>query len=319
MARSVFYYHLSRLNERDRYDDLRERIKSVYHRNHGRYGYRRICMVLHNEGMVVNHKTVQKLMSQMGREDLTLSSYKGEVGRIAPNVLERDFKADRPCQKWATDVTQVRIKDSKCYISPILDMFNGEIVAYQISDRPDLKMVTDMLKKALRGRKGTDGLIIHSDQGWHYQHYKYRRLLVDNNIIQSMSRKGNCLDNSMMENFFGLMKSELLYANDYQDMDTFKKDLIEYFGYYNNKRIKNRLKGMSPVEYRTQYEQNLNKEFIWGKSLTFLGVIRPAVPLFFYLTKTDQHTTLIDIGGIRGRQRVDKRGTVYVSHMEPPG
>ena len=153
-------------------------------------------------------------------------SYKGEVGRIAPNILERDFKADRPCQKWATDVTQVRIKESKCYISPILDMFNGEIVTCQISDRPDLKMVTDMLRKALWGRKNKEGLILHSDQGWHYQHYKYRKMLERKNIIQSMSRKGNCLDNSMMENFFGLMKSELLYANEYQDMETFKHDLI---------------------------------------------------------------------------------------------
>ena len=126
-------------------------------------------------------------------------------------------------------------------------------MAYQISDRPNLKMVTDMLRKALWGRKNTEGLIIHSDQGWHYQHYKYRKMLEKKNIIQSMSRKGNCLDNSMMENFFGLMKSELLYANDYQDIESFKHDLIEYIDYYNNKRIKNRLKGMSPVQYRIQY------------------------------------------------------------------
>jgi transposase InsO family protein len=112
-------------------------------------------------------------------------------------------------------------------------------------------MVTEMLKRALRGRKDTQGLIIHSDQGWHYQHYKYRKMLADHNIIQSMSRKGNCLDNSMMENFFGIMKSELLYANDYQDIEIFKKDLIEYIDYYNNTRIKLRLKGKSPVQYRT--------------------------------------------------------------------
>ena len=263
MARSVFYYHLKQIRTgKDKNKHKVNEIRNIFHEHKGRYGYRRVTAEMRNRGYVINHKTVLRLMKSVGLKcqlrKVRYRSYKGEVGRIAPNVLERDFKADRPCQKWATDVTQVRIKDSKCYISPILDMFNGEIVAYQISDRPDLKMVTDMLKKALRGRKGTDGLIIHSDQGWHYQHYKYRRLLVDNNIIQSMSRKGNCLDNSMMENFFGLMKSELLYANDYQDMDTFKKDLIEYFGYYNNKRIKNRLKGMSPVEYRTQYEQNTN-------------------------------------------------------------
>ena len=258
MARSVFYYHLDKIrNEADKYCHARDEIRSIFREHKSRYGYRRITDEMRNRGYVINHKTVQKLMKAMGLKcqirKVKYRSYKGEVGRIAPNVLARDFKADKPCQKWATDVTQVRIKDSKCYISPILDMFNGEIVAYQISDRPDLKMVTDMLRKALWGRKDTKGLIIHSDQGWHYQHYKYRKMLEKKNIIQSMSRKGNCLDNSMMENFFGLMKSELLYANDYQDIESFKHDLVEYIDYYNNKRIKNRLKGMSPVQYRTQY------------------------------------------------------------------
>lgn len=261
MARSVFYYHLRQMNEgRDKYKCERSEIKSIFYEHKERYGYRRVTDEMHNRGYAINHKTVQRIMKALELKcrirKVRYRSYKGEVGRIAPNVLGRDFKADRPCQKWATDVTQVRIKEDKCYISPILDMFNGEIVAYQISDRPNLKMVTDMLKQALRGNRHTDGLIIHSDQGWHYQHYVYRKILADHHITQSMSRKGNCLDNSMMENFFGIMKSELLYANDYQDMDTFKKDLIEYFGYYNNKRIKLRLKGKSPVEYRTLYEQN---------------------------------------------------------------
>ena len=261
MARSVFYYHLEKIrNGMDKYGHARDEIGSIFREHKSRYGYRRITDEMRNRGYVINHKTVQRLMKSMGLKcqirEVKYRSYKGEVGRIAPNVLERDFWADRPCQKWATDVTQVRIKDNKCYLSPILDMFNGEIVAYQISDRPNLKMVTDMLRKALWGRKNTEGLIIHSDQGWHYQHYKYRKMLEKKNIIQSMSRKGNCLDNSMMENFFGLMKSELLYANDYQDIESFKQDLIEYIDYYNNKRIKNRLKGMSPVQYRIHFIKN---------------------------------------------------------------
>ena len=168
MARSVFYYHLDKIrNEADKYCHARDEIRSIFREHKSRYGYRRITDEMHNRGYVINHKTVQKLMKAMGLKcqirKVKYRSYKGEVGRIAPNVLARDFKADKPCQKWATDVTQVRIKDSKCYISPILDMFNGEIVAYQISDRPDLKMVTDMLRKALWGRKDTKGLIIHSD------------------------------------------------------------------------------------------------------------------------------------------------------------
>jgi transposase InsO family protein len=256
MARSVFYYHQKRLKKgTDKYEHEKVEIKTIFHEHKGRYGYRRITDELRNREYTINHKTVQKLMKSMGLKcqirKVRYRSYRGLVGRVAPNVLNRDFSADRPNRKWATDVTQISIKDKKCYLSPILDMFNGEIVAYQISDRPDLKMVMKMLRRALRERKDTLGLIIHSDQGWHYQHYKYRKMLADHNIIQSMSRKGNCLDNSMMENFFGLMKSELLYANDYQDMEEFKKDLIEYIDYYNKKRIKLRLKGKSPVQYRT--------------------------------------------------------------------
>ena len=178
-------------------------------------------------------------------------SYKGEVGRTAPNILSRDFATTGPNQKWTTDVTQINIGLDKCYLSPILDMYNGEIVSYTISDRPDLKMVMDMLDKAYGKRQGREKLVMHSDQGWHYRHFSYQKSLHDHDIIQSMSRKGNCLDNAMMENFFGIMKSELLYPNTFRNMDHFKQELGEYIEYYNNDRIKLRLKGMSPVQYRT--------------------------------------------------------------------
>lgn len=261
MARSVFYYHLSRLNKNDGYDELREHIKSVYDKNHGRYGYRRICMALRNEGMSVNHKTIHKLMRQMGLKAKAKKrhyhSYKGEVGRTAPNVLGRDFYAGRPNEKWATDVTQVCINDKKIYLSPVLDMYNGEIVSYAISNTPDLQMVISMLRKAFKKHRDLDGLIIHSDQGWHYQHGMYQKMLQDRGIIQSMSRKGNCLDNAMMENFFGLMKNELLYVNKYDNIEVFEKDLKKYIFWYNNKRVKLRLKGMSPIQYRAQYYRDL--------------------------------------------------------------
>ena len=262
MARSVFYYHLSRLDKSDGYGEIRKRIKVVYDNNHGRYGYRRVCMVLRNEGISINHKTVQKLMHQMGIKAKTRKrhyhSYKGDIGRSAPNVLERDFRADKPNQKWATDVTQVCINDKRTYLSPILDMFNGEVVSYTISSSPDLKMVTSMLGKAFMKHPNLEGLIMHSDQGWHYQHGMYQKMLKENGIIQSMSRKGNCLDNAMMENFFGLMKNELLYINKYDNIEDFEKDLKKYILWYNNKRVKLRLKGMSPIQYRAQYYKDLN-------------------------------------------------------------
>ena len=258
MARSVFYYHVRRLNDSDGYDDLKHRIGYIYAQHHGRYGYRRITSQLHNEGYDINHKTVQKLMRQMHlkakRRKQHYHSYKGEVGKVAPNVLERDFVAIKPNQKWTTDVTQVNIHDRKLYLSPILDMFNGEIISYSISSSPNLRMVTSMLNKAFRKYDNLDGLIFHSDQGWHYQHMRYQQMLKAKGIIQSMSRKGNCLDNAMMENFFGLMKSELLYLQEWESVEQFVKELRAYIHYYNHDRIKLRLKGKSPVQYRTLYQ-----------------------------------------------------------------
>ena len=260
MARSTFYYHAKRLHDSDGYDAVRKRIMEIYEANCGRYGYRRVTAQLHNEGIGINHKTVQKLMGQMELKARTkrqkYRSYKGEVGRVAPNVLNRDFHASRPNQKWATDVTQVNIKGDKLYLSPILDLFNGEIVSYTISKAPDLRMATRMLEKAFRARGNLHGLILHSDQGWHYQHLRYQTLLKEKGIIQSMSRKGNCLDNAMMENFFGLMKNELLYFHDWNSTSEFENALMDYINYYNNQRIKLRLKGKSPVQYRTLYLNN---------------------------------------------------------------
>ncbi len=258
MARSTYYYNIKQLRAPDLHEELRERIAFIYNSHKGRYGYRRITLQLREEGVIVNHKTVQKLMGQMSlkakRKRSKYKSYKGEVGKMAPNILERDFIATEPNRKWATDITEVKINDKKIYLSPILDMFNGEIVSYTISDRPHLGIVTGMLKKALKKTKDTEGLILHSDQGWHYQHMLFQSMLKEKGIVQSMSRKGNCLDNAMMENFFGLMKTELLYIREWNDIDEFKTELVKYISYYNNDRIKLRLKGKSPVKYRALFQ-----------------------------------------------------------------
>ena len=213
---------------------------------------------LRNEGYTLNHKTVQRLMQEMNLKSkvrrVKYRSYRGEVGKTAPNILNRDFEALRPNQKWATDVTEFKVADRKAYLSPIIDMFNGEIIAYTISDRPDLKMVMDMMHSAKRKIKDTNGVMLHSDQGWHYQHMQYQQTLKKYGITQSMSRKGNCLDNAVMENFFGIMKSELLYLQQFSDMEVFKQELRKYINYYNNDRIKLKLNGKSPVQYRTLYQ-----------------------------------------------------------------
>lgn len=244
------------MQKADKYAAAKGEIITVYQENKGRYGYRRITTALHSRGIHLNHKTVQRLMKQLGLvcrvRMKKYRSYKGEVGKIAPNLLNRDFHAEKPNQKWVTDVTQFSLFGQKLYLSPILDLHDGYLVSYTISDRPVLSMVTSMLDKAFETIPDGTGLILHSDQGWQYQHKLYQRMLKSKGIRQSMSRKGNCLDNAVMENFFGLLKSELLYLQEFQSMEHFKQELFSYLDYYNNHRIKAKLKGLPPAIYRQQ-------------------------------------------------------------------
>ena len=179
-------------------------------------------------------------------------SYKGEVGKIAPNLLERNFEAEKPNQRWVTDVTEFSLFGQKLYLSPILDLYSRDIVSYSISNRPVLAMVTEMAEAAFSKIPDGTKLILHSDQGWQYQHKQYQRMLKAKGIRQSMSRKGNCLDNAVIENFFGLLKSELLYLQEFKSMEHFKAELIDYLDYYNNRRSKAKLKGLPPALHRQQ-------------------------------------------------------------------
>ena len=254
MARSTFYYN--HRPKPDKWAVERQRIAELYHQNKGRYGYRRLAMAMRNEGYVINVKTVRKLMAEAGIKCQVrmkkYKSYKGEVGKIAPNLLERDFKADAPHKKMVTDVTEFHLFGSKIYLSPVLDLYNSELIFYTIYRHPVLEMVKDMINGTISVIGSNTNAILHSDQGFHYQHKDYQKLLKDNHIIQSMSRKGNCLDNAVMENFFGLLKSELLYLRKFESLEQFLEELEDYLEYYNTVRIKAKLNGMSPVQYRTQ-------------------------------------------------------------------
>lgn len=178
-------------------------------------------------------------------------SYKGEVGKVADNILNRDFNAAKPFEKLATDVTEFKVCDDKVYLSPVLDLFNREIVSYSISLSPNLQQVRDMLQGLFSKLPNDAKPIFHSDQGWQYQHTEYQRLLTEHNIRQSMSRKGNCMDNGAMENFFGRLKVEMFYGQKFKSVHDFIEALNNYIYYYNNERISLKLKGMSPVQYRT--------------------------------------------------------------------
>ncbi len=256
LARSTFYYQAKAQQASDRYVHLKARIGAIYTRHKGRYGYRRITDELRNAGSEVNHKTVQRLMQQLGLKSLVrpkkYRSYRGQLNAKVPNVLGRQFQADQPNQKWVTDVTEFNVRGDKLYLSPVMDLYNGEIVAYDTQRRPHLPLVSNMLKKALGKLSGQQAPLLHSDQGWQYQMPAYRRQLAEHGITQSMSRKGNCLDNAAMESFFGTLKSEFFYLNKFDSIRLLENGLRQYIHYYNHVRIKSKLKGLSPVQYRTQ-------------------------------------------------------------------
>ena len=258
LKRSTYYYHL-KASKVDKYEVEKEEIKEIFEVNKQRYGYRRILLVLRQKGYVINHKTVLKLMKSLnlkGKQRRSkYKSYRGEVGKVAPNILNRDFETSKAYEKLATDVTEFNVCNEKVYLSPILDLYNNEILSYSISSSPNFQQTKEMLSKLFEKLPDTAKPILHSDQGWQYQMKEFQRLLKEHNVTQSMSRKGNCLDNSVMENFFGRLKVEMFYGETFQTTDEFIRCLKEYITYYNNERISLKLK-MSPVQYRTQ-SQNI--------------------------------------------------------------
>jgi len=258
LSRSSYYYQLNRLRSVDREATLKKEIKAIFKEHKGRYGYRRICLELRNRGYHINHKKVQRLLRILGlkatiRRKRHYSSYRGEVGKKADNLIQRDFRANKPYQKVYTDVTEFSIASGKLYLSPVLDGFNSEIISYDISTSPNMYQLQRMLKQAFP-KDNYQGAILHSDQGWQYQHDYYHRFLKSKGILPSMSRKGNSPDNGMMESFFGILKSELFYGHEqeFKSLKQLKRAIEDYIHYYNHKRIKVNLKGLSPVQYRTK-------------------------------------------------------------------
>ena len=259
ISRSVYYYYISKKDIDEKNKDVIEKIKEIYYANKGRYGYRRITLELKNQGININHKKVQRLMKKFNlrsiiRKKRKYSSYKGQIGKIADNHIKRDFEATAPNQKWFTDVTEFNLRGEKLYLSPILDAYGRYIVSYDISKSANLDQINHMLNLAFKENENYEDLIFHSDQGWQYQHNLYQERLKEKKITQSMSRKGNSLDNGLMECFFGLLKSEMFYGQEatYRTLDELKEAIEDYIYYYNNKRIKEKLKGLTPASYRSQ-------------------------------------------------------------------
>ncbi|WP_222702998.1 IS3 family transposase [Fusobacterium animalis] len=259
IARSVYYYYINKKDIDEKNTNIIEKIKEIYYANKGRYGYRRVTLELKNQDININHKKVQRLMKKLNlqsiiRKKRKYSSYKGQVGKIADDHINRDFEATALNQKWFTDVTEFNLRGEKLYLSPILDAYGRYIVSYDISRSPNLEQINHMLNLAFKENENYENLIFHSDQGWQYQHNSYQERLKEKKIIQSMSRKGNSLDNGLMECFFGLLKSEMFYKQEekYKTLEELQEAIEDYIYYYNNKRIKEKLKGLTPASYRSQ-------------------------------------------------------------------
>lgn len=264
LSKQAYYYVIKHEHDKEKKDSFYENlIIKIYKENYQKYGIPRITKSLNIElekmGLPkVNHKRVERIMKKMKIQarpkQRKYVSYKGKIGKVAPNILNRDFNTEMPYQKLGTDVTVFIMPFGKLYLSPIIDFHTREILSYDLSERPDFKQIIHMLKDLKNNHwNNSNGAILHSDQGWQYQIARYREKLEELNITQSMSRKGNCLDNSPTENFFGRMKEEMFYGKEhlYKNMKQLKDAINDYIFYYNNYRIVNKL-GMSPVKYRIE-------------------------------------------------------------------
>ena len=262
ISKQIYQYEIKHMKDKDNKDKFYENlIMGIYWNNYQKYGIPRITIALNKQlndlGLPkVNHKKVERLMIKLGikarPKQRKYVSYKGTIGRIAPNLLDRNFNTEYPFQKIGTDVTVFIMPYGKLYLSPIIDFHTREVLAYNLSESPDFRQIQRMFDDLIEKHgQNISGAILHSDQGWQYQMEKYRVRLKELKLTQSMSRKGNCLDNSPTENFFGRMKEEMFYGKEhfYKNMSELKQAINQYIEYYNYVRIVNRL-GMSPIEYR---------------------------------------------------------------------
>lgn len=265
-SKGTYMYWQKRFYRENTDKEIEETILEI-RKDHKDYGYRRIFGELRNQGYVINKKKVQRIVQKLGlqvtsytRKSRKYSSYKGRVGTVAPNRIRRHFHTQIPHQKITTDTSEFkyyevdekgRMTMQKLYLDPFMDMCNGEIISYGIDQRPSAKNVMDALEKVIEVTADCPyRRTFHSDQGWAYQMKTYVHRLKRKRIFQSMSRKGNCLDNSVMENFFGLLKQEIYYGIVYYSYDELKAEIERFIKYYNEKRIKEKLGWMSPVQYR---------------------------------------------------------------------
>ena len=257
LARSTYFYQRLRQTLPDKYAQVRVAIRNLFDENYRCYGYRRIDKALRRQGVRLSEKVVRRLMAE---ESLTVqtprrqrfSTYAGDPTPAVPNLLNRDFHARAPNRKWLTDLTEIHIPAGKVYVSPIVDCFDGLVVAWNIGTSPDAKLVNTMLDYAVQTLQPGEHPVIHSDRGSHYRWPEWIRRTKNAKLTRSMSKKGCSPDNAACEGFFGRLKNELIYPRNWQNiqLQDFMEQIDGYIRWYNERRIKLSLGGRSPIEYR---------------------------------------------------------------------
>lgn len=257
LAKSTYYYHLNKVQCDIDECNVKDIITEICVKHKFRYGYRRVTMELRNQhNIIVNHKKVLRIMKEYNllarrKRKTRYSSYKGKVGTVANNLIDRNFSADRPYEKVCTDVTEFRVGECKLYLSAAIDLYSRKIVGYSVGKSPTVNFVLSSIRCFIDNEHK---MIIYNDQGFQYQNKLYQNLLLKNNCEISMSRKGNCLDNSPIENFFSILKNEMYHFNNFKNIEELTEEINKYIKYYNEERISLKIKGMTPSKYLESFQ-----------------------------------------------------------------
>ena len=257
ISRSSYYYQEKAIHAEDKYRDIRIKICELFRSNYGAFGYRKIYVLLKREGITLSEKVVRRIMREEGlivkvHRRRKYNSYKGEISPAVENLINRDFHADKPNQKWLTDITEFSIEAGKVYLSPIIDCLDGMPVSWTVGTSPNAKLANTMLKQAIKTLKPGEHPIVHSDRGCHYRWPDWIKIMEEAKLTRSMSKKGCSPDNSACEGFFGHLKIEMFYGRNWSNstLDDLIQAINKYMIWYRTSRIKSTLGGFSPLEYR---------------------------------------------------------------------
>ena len=257
ISRSSYYYQEKAIHAEDKYRDIRIKICELFRSNYGAFGYRKIYVLLKREGITLSEKVVRRIMREEGlivkvHRRRKYNSYKGEISPAVENLINRDFHADKPNQKWLTDITEFSIEAGKVYLSPIIDCLDGMPVSWTVGTSPNAKLANTMLKQAIKTLKPGEHPIVHSDRGCHYRWPDWIKIMEEAKLTRSMSKKGCSPDNSACEGFFGHLKIEMFYGRNWSNstLDDLIQAINKYMIWYRTSRIKSTLGGLSPLEYR---------------------------------------------------------------------